>query len=99
MEEYICDKCNGTGKIFDTLDKSGSVPWTTCPKCDGEKKLNWLEMIFGKQNRHWTVNWNLHSKFSSKLESEVIEKLGKEISLSIDKEVMNNILKDFKEQK
>jgi len=47
MEEYICDVCNGTGKIFDELDKSGSVSWTICNKCQGEKKLNWLENIFG----------------------------------------------------
>jgi len=39
MEYYICDKCNGSGRIKKFC----------CPKCKGEGKLNWLEQIFGKE--------------------------------------------------
>lgn len=59
MEEYFCDKCNGTGKIEITtvdftvrLEKYEIPPKTIekwCDKCNGTGKLNWLENVFGKE--------------------------------------------------
>jgi DnaJ-class molecular chaperone len=47
---YICEKCNGTGQIFDRF----TLKERMCYRCNGEGKLNWIDNIFGKkQERHW----------------------------------------------
>ena len=44
--EIICDGCNGIGYDM-TIDIETSME--VCPKCFGNKKLNWTENIFGKE--------------------------------------------------
>jgi hypothetical protein len=39
--EIICDKCEGTGVV------SPEIFFTICPKCQGEKKLDWISAITG----------------------------------------------------
>lgn len=45
-EEVKCDKCNGTGALPADLERS--IPSTTCPKCYGWGKLDWIENVVGK---------------------------------------------------
>ena len=52
----ICDKCLGEGIIFDRKKKFFEQweSWyekhtSTCPKCYGEGKLDWIENIVGKK--------------------------------------------------
>lgn len=59
---YICDECNGKGTrdsrndqiVYKTIEKWIVVepPRTTCNKCHGSGKLNWIERIFGKQKNN-----------------------------------------------
>jgi len=42
-KKIICNKCNGKGLISINL-LSGKM---LCPKCKGNKELDWLESIFG----------------------------------------------------
>jgi len=62
LEEYeeMCPNCNGEGVIGaniqypdGTLIKINSM---CCPYCNGTKKVDWLEKIFGKKNKFfkWT---------------------------------------------
>ena len=47
MDEFICDKCNGTG-IYPPVLEDIQHMQTTCDKCWGAKKLDWIEYIVGK---------------------------------------------------
>jgi len=40
--EIICNKCEGSGYI-----SVGSNFYQLCPKCQGEKKLDWISAITG----------------------------------------------------
>lgn len=106
MEEFICDRCNGTGEIEKIVPDS-SPPWKStklvsmCPKCLGEKKLNWLEMVFGKQASEvrtlkagWTMNasQDIQALYDVNLHDEIVNELSKQIAEEIDKEIMNAIL-------
>ena len=58
---YICDKCNGEGAIYEDFNDKCDDPLyepyklgTICPKCNGHKKLDWLENIFGKRPTKFT---------------------------------------------
>ena len=44
--EMYCDHCRGFGYIY----KKGIFD-DRCTWCSGEGKLNWIERIFGKENR------------------------------------------------
>jgi len=44
--ELYCDHCRGFGYIY----KKGIFD-NRCTWCSGEGKLNWIERIFGKENR------------------------------------------------
>lgn len=62
----ICDKCNGKGgykiatrnhiNVQGSFVKNEVIPttyeasWTTCNKCLGEGKLDWIEAIVGKND-------------------------------------------------
>ena len=43
--EFICDKCDGFGFIQDK-DPDYLI---TCPKCQGAKKVDWIENAVGKK--------------------------------------------------
>lgn len=47
--EYICDKCNGTGRLFESRIQKNNKIWIRCEKCKGTGELNWIENIFGKK--------------------------------------------------
>jgi DnaJ-class molecular chaperone len=57
--EYICDKCDGLGLVkrkyeeFEFVTKS-----TTCPKCLGDGKLDFIENITGKKAKSFTIESN-----------------------------------------
>jgi hypothetical protein len=54
--EQICTECNGTGEksLGSWKDKSGrlSVIMTSCKKCLGHGKLDWIEEVVGKNGRY-----------------------------------------------
>lgn len=43
--EFICDVCDGTGK--DPGYEYSYWPYSICPKCQGEKKLDWVSIATG----------------------------------------------------
>lgn len=47
--DYICERCNGSGKVFDEVETGERM----CYRCYGEGKLNWIENVFGKSERNW----------------------------------------------
>jgi hypothetical protein len=54
--EYICDRCDGLGLVkrkyeeFEVVTKS-----TTCPKCLGDGKLDFIENITGKKTKSFII--------------------------------------------
>lgn len=51
MEYYICESCNGTGKVqVKGMSSDGSTTVMTCYDCNGEGKLNWIENVLGKSD-------------------------------------------------
>jgi hypothetical protein len=54
--EYICDECDGLGLVkrkyeeFEFVTKS-----TTCPKCLGAGKLDFIENITGKKTKSFVI--------------------------------------------
>lgn len=57
-ELILCSKCNGEGIIYNELSTKGNKKGTSfyddyhiqiCPKCQGHKKLDWIENIVGKK--------------------------------------------------
>jgi len=52
--EIICDKCNGTGEITNKSEFEFTyLVFNVCLKCLGSGKLNWVEVIFGKELLIW----------------------------------------------
>jgi len=57
--EFLCDKCEGIGTI--PYESSGYVQsqnasWevaVVCPKCQGDKKVDWVSNITGKPQRYF----------------------------------------------
>jgi hypothetical protein len=95
MEIYTCDKCNGVGRLPADVD-GGTV---TCPKCLGDKKLNWLERVFGKQLKQVSVDFSGVSTFSEVTANqsqynEIINELSNNLSKEIDKQIMESFLKE-----
>jgi hypothetical protein len=48
IEYYDCDKCGGSGLELPNREFL-FLPHVVCSKCQGIGKLNWVEMLFGKQ--------------------------------------------------
>lgn len=42
--EMLCDKCNGTGFVN---SKDGPLQEEVCPKCRGQRKIDWVENVVG----------------------------------------------------
>ena len=54
LGETICDRCDGTGVVYTSksiryIRNSESKHVKVCPKCLGEKKLDWVEVVTGKK--------------------------------------------------
>ena len=56
--EYLCNVCNGKGKLFDTE----LCIVTVCYHCWGYKKLNWIENVFGIQSVYNDLFFNQEGK-------------------------------------
>lgn len=48
-DEIKCDECDGTGSILGEPNLNRRQYYTTCEKCRGEGKLDWIETITGKK--------------------------------------------------
>jgi len=96
MEFYTCDKCDGRGLISITyepiqIDSFGGmrqfVPGigkeNVCRKCLGSGKLDWIEVLFGKQQQKLSDDDVL---------KDITERLAKDLADQIDKEIMNSLL-------
>jgi len=104
MKEYICDKCNGKGKIesYKYNNNRDSTKIKTCSKCRGTGKLDWLENIFGKNINevdYWNYTFSTPSTFltrpgeSYNLQEEILNALSEQIAIDIDKDIMTSLLK------
>ena len=54
-KDLVCDKCNGTGIIFDRKKKFWELKWfwfknhaAACSKCNGIGTVNWIDNITGE---------------------------------------------------
>lgn len=48
LEKIICDECKGDGEIYvEPFDDPEAWWFKPCPKCKGNKKLDWIEQIVG----------------------------------------------------
>ena len=73
-EYYICDKCNGEGSIYEDFSE-GDPLWepeyqlgTICPKCNGHRKLDWIENIVGKQPTQFSEEDFFKQEYPNKFE-------------------------------
>lgn len=57
--EMICDKCNGTGYYIED-EKSLNHPW--CPKCHGEKKVDWVSNAIWKKEKSDYIKPGVYTK-------------------------------------
>jgi hypothetical protein len=71
--KIICDKCNGRGEIVEPFSESHNsydCDFITCPKCKGNKKVDWIENVVGVKE----------TKFEAYLRS--VEKIGNQVKVS-----------------
>ena len=84
--EILCPQCKGTGK---------SEPWAVgqfkvepeCPKCLGDGKFDWIDMIMGKTR----------SPYYKAMEAWVDE-AAKGMAEEIDKEILATLLGSYEEE-
>lgn len=84
MERYECPDCKGTG----------------CEKCNNKGSLDWIENIVGAKKHSLKVSFKLSDedfiKFNHEnLRYEVIKKLSNEITESLDRQIMESIMKEI----
>jgi len=87
------------------MDTNPDGDWeSTCDRCWGAGKLDWIERIMGKANprRSLKANWtievedDLRAMYDVNLESEIFDamrkELAKELAEKIDEEIMGKII-------
>jgi RecJ-like exonuclease len=84
--EMLCNKCNGSGD-----DPFSNTFTTTCPKCRGAGKVDWLENILGKK-RILRGTFSYDDTAYMKIPNEIMDEMGKRIAEDIDKEILESIL-------
>ena len=105
MEEYTCDRCGGEGRIKNPSLKNQDslmfpmLTYLTCPKCLGDKKLNWIERVFGKQEKVVSVDFSGVSTFSESTLNQsqykgIVDELANNLAKEIDKQIMESFLKE-----
>jgi len=68
-----CDKCNGKGLI---PSKEVYLFKELCPKCKGNKELDWLEIIFGAKNIAEKLNYMINLRnYKNRTRSKLIHDL------------------------
>jgi hypothetical protein len=52
IEKQPCQKCKGEGGFINGFPSSeiNSPAWVRCPKCQGARKLDWVEMVMGRRD-------------------------------------------------
>jgi hypothetical protein len=66
MIDYICDKCNGSGKIVTTEGLIFKKHYSkVCNRCYGAGKLNWIENVLGKDDSSFDKLFVFNTALSS----------------------------------
>ncbi len=47
--EMVCDKCKGGGSFPKKFSKLEDPYYSTCSKCQGKGKVDWIENIVGRK--------------------------------------------------
>jgi DnaJ-class molecular chaperone len=76
--EYICDKCNGRG----SLPTRNPDVVTKCPKCNGKKKLDWIENIVGV-TKNKPKETDVIDQWTKVVAEQMAEKLDKDLIKTI----------------
>jgi len=93
--EYKCNLCNGKGKIPAEKNPECLIgivgQLTTCPKCHGSKKLDWIENVIGKKKPvmfSFGVDSSASVSCQHQLSSKVISEIAGELANKIDGEIL-----------
>ena len=54
-DEYICSKCKG--KKIIVYENNEIISYTSCDKCKGSGKVNWIENILGKSSDNYNYKF------------------------------------------
>jgi len=80
--EQFCEKCKGKGKV-----KSSNNSLLICSKCYGVGKLDWIEKAMGKRMPSY-----------KEMEEWIVDKMGEEICREIDNEIIEQTLKEARDE-
>jgi len=92
LGEVLCDRCNGEGKIY---EEKYAV---RCPKCLGNKKLDWCERItgvapkiIGADFEMFLDNLYLDSCKYPDLQQKVYDDMANAMAMQIDKDILDTL--------
>ena len=80
--EYICDKCGGTGRVnnFNPYHPYYSHRRKVfCPMCQGTGKLDWIENIVGKKPIVFRYE-------------NAVDNMAREMAKGIDREIIDSVV-------
>jgi len=65
--EYVCEECEGTGKLLINSYPTDRVDWKFCDACRGVGKLTWIEYVFGSTKRYPVSDKSIKEFYNDKL--------------------------------
>ena len=97
--ELICDKCEGRGSIPSIQNPQTMA--STCSKCLGAGKVDWVENILGKKpppmsatSSSWANSTSGHG-----IPQSFLDEASKKLADEIDMEIMGCIIKEAEQSK
>ena len=104
--EMICDKCEGKGCISSKIDPTTMA--SSCQKCQGTGKVDWIENIVGKKPEMQFGSSSTSSMSSGGtfavspgmnnfLDKEALDVMSKHLAAEIDKEILESLMVDLEQ--
>jgi hypothetical protein len=100
--KYICEKCKGEGGLIkgEPSNEQTDPAWVTCPHCQGECVLDWIENIVGKKSPFEFQTLNFYSKkpLNPVEGNAYLDQQTMEIMIYLDNEWISVTEKELKER-